>query len=268
MRVPFSAPLIQEVAEVFEERARVAQQALNVVVPRAVHPERPRPEPPLARQEEPLAVPERHDLVSRPVDDKDGALDRADPVDVGEHVAGHCEAKVEHDAVGREQRRLQDDPRAGRALLRQLLRQVARRAAAQRAPVENDLVGPQPATDQPAERRLHVVVDVLLVRHDGLVGRRGLLVARLAVARVVVRHHVHVELLGKVDEPAVDHAQVLRVRVREEDRERRLPVDVERRNLGAVGRVDPEERLSPHQRRRLGRLEEEPADGGPHGTGR
>ena len=95
----------------------LTQQALDVVVPCSMNPERSSPVAPLARKKQLLSVPERHHFVPSAVDDEHGRLDVFHSVAIRKQVARQSEAKVERYAKGAEKGGLQDHSRARRALL-------------------------------------------------------------------------------------------------------------------------------------------------------
>lgn len=168
------------------------------------------------------------------VKNKDRTSDILDPVNVRELVPRHREPEVERNPISAQQRALQYDPRHAPPLPRRPLRQVARRPAPERPPVQHYALRRQAlGVDQVVVRGVDVLVDGRLGGGGGA--------HRLAVTAVVVRQKVDVQDAAQVGEPVVDHAEVLGVAVGEEDRHRRLGAgDVEGGDGDAVLGVQEE----------------------------
>mmetsp|Transcript_11007 Transcript_11007/g.23258 ORF Transcript_11007/g.23258 Transcript_11007/m.23258 type:complete len:283 (+) Transcript_11007:50-898(+) len=197
---------IQELNQFINKGPGRSEQRLDVVVTGPVDPKRLGP--PLLRQcqEQVLSVPERYDLILRSVDYEYRTLYRRSVVDIGKFVPPHGKSKVEGDAVGAQEGRLEDNACDAPSLPRGLGGEVAGGSAPQRPAVENNLLRLEmPYLEQIAEGGLDVGVAVILV---------GRAVA-LAVAGVVVGHYVNPKDARQVVEPVVDHAQIFGVAVRE-----------------------------------------------------
>mmetsp|Transcript_1188 Transcript_1188/g.3194 ORF Transcript_1188/g.3194 Transcript_1188/m.3194 type:complete len:219 (-) Transcript_1188:538-1194(-) len=210
---------VQELDELVHERPRRPQQSLDVVVPRTLHPERPRP-PRLGQgKEKLLSMPEGDHLILRPMHYENRTAYVGGVINIRELVPRHGESKVECHPVRAKERALEYDPRHRPTLPRRLRREVAAGPRPKRPTVEHDLLRLQPSHfEQVPVRSLDVSVAPRLVR--GAVG--------FTVTRVVVRHDVHPKHSRQVVEPVVDHPKILRVAVREQDGHPRVgPLDVE-----------------------------------------
>mmetsp|Transcript_21152 Transcript_21152/g.51075 ORF Transcript_21152/g.51075 Transcript_21152/m.51075 type:complete len:242 (+) Transcript_21152:346-1071(+) len=118
--------------------------ALDVIVPHVLDVIRLRPKFRGYGREQPLRVPERHDLVLAPVYDERGTADVPRALLVVEEVAHEAEVEavqVSHDLVYREEWRVEDKTPDRLAVEGRLGSEVAAGAAAEGAPVEDDLAG-------------------------------------------------------------------------------------------------------------------------------